>query len=539
MATASGVPEDELQKILTSIEEIIWSKQTYTVQDIYARCVFPVFAKVEDSFYGDQFTESYCTGEILWISGGIEQKRVIMESHKGECLSIPISNNFKIKRSNSEYEKYQPLTDILVESEMGEWIEISDTTLYNYKNDDIWNKFTRYDFRSMKISGKHSMTFLTGFLLFKEMSILDCSPSVIRHHPQQTFVLGTGLKTHTSVKWTQFFHDEPILPGIILYSKEYNNRKSQSMQLMSSEEIEARNGKEGSNGSKDQEDMQSYDKINTHPENLTSKSRGGKKRKYKKNIRKLLKQPSHGTLEKAINKCYKQIPPVIEQWEKNEENKYEKLILSNKDQAHNYFEIVQCVPENNLPLTPDKTQEQHTDKCYSHSELISSAIYPSVSSIHNQPNLSKTPISTPNCYERELPMIPPSNVVVSSSNSYYEIPLSISYNEIPVPMLECKCDKIDTSTTHEFEKLKIKDGPIRQNDDLPQDLRMLTLDQVKDCLHLLHLERLVDKFKENDIDGIILCELSKDILTNDLGLTNIEAIKLSKFIDQKWLPNSS
>ncbi|XP_033097108.1 uncharacterized protein LOC117101263 [Anneissia japonica] len=576
MAKASDILENEMQKMMESVEEIIWSKQTYTVQDIYARSSFPILARVEDSFLGDHSTDSYSTGEILWIRGGIEQNRVIMESHKGECLSIPISNNFKIRRSNCEYENYQPLSDKLVESEIGEWNEISDTKLYNYKNDELWNKFASYDFRCMKIIGKHSMTFLTGFSLFDEMSTADFSPTVFKHHYQQTFVLGTGLNTHTFEKWTQLceelapLHDEPTLPGITLYSKEYNNREIQSMQPLSTDENEIMNRKEGSNGGKDQEDIQSDDKINTHkeynnreiqsmqllstedninggkhqediqsdekinthPEHLTSKSIEKERKKSKKSTRKLLKHPPDTKLEKTIKKSYKWIPRVIEQNEKNEENKYKTLILSSKE-THKYYESLGCVPKNNcnFPLDLDKPQEQCADNisCWSQSDSL----------IHNKPNLPKTQVRIPNYYKQVLPLIPPSKIVVPLSTSNSEIPSSTSCYEIASSISECEYEEIGASTMHRLKNLKMNDGRISQKDDLPQDLKMLTLDQVQDCLNLLHLERLADKFKENDIDGIILCDLSKDMLINDLGLTRIEALKLRKFIDQKWLPNSS
>ncbi|XP_071952408.1 uncharacterized protein [Antedon mediterranea] len=148
-------------------------------------------------------------------------------------------------------------------------------------------------------------------------------------------------------------------------------------------------------------------------------------------------------------------------------------------------------------------------------------IFPKKSS-HN----SKLPVHFSRVYERNLPKIP--SLPQTTYNSYNEIPQSVTDPENIYVEVE--------DIPQEMTKLTIKSRQILGRNDLPDDLNNLSINQVADCLHLLHLDRHIDAFKGNDIDGTILGELTNDILVNDLGLTRIEALKLRKFVDQKWLP---
>lgn len=57
----------------------------------------------------------------------------------------------------------------------------------------------------------------------------------------------------------------------------------------------------------------------------------------------------------------------------------------------------------------------------------------------------------------------------------------------------------------------------------------MTVKQVKEVLRLLNLDRHVDSFVSQDIDGDMLCSLTEDILINDFGFKPFDAKKLMKF----------
>ncbi|KAL3891496.1 hypothetical protein ACJMK2_003757 [Sinanodonta woodiana] len=64
----------------------------------------------------------------------------------------------------------------------------------------------------------------------------------------------------------------------------------------------------------------------------------------------------------------------------------------------------------------------------------------------------------------------------------------------------------------------------------------LTIEQVGQYLTVLGLERHVDTFKRNGVDGIILVELDEIVLVEELGLKKLEAIKLMQFVRKGHIP---
>jgi len=60
--------------------------------------------------------------------------------------------------------------------------------------------------------------------------------------------------------------------------------------------------------------------------------------------------------------------------------------------------------------------------------------------------------------------------------------------------------------------------------------------KIGECLHLLHLDKYVDKFHSKDVDGQLLVSLSVDVLTTDFSCSKFDAIKLMKFAVEGWRP---
>lgn len=73
-------------------------------------------------------------------------------------------------------------------------------------------------------------------------------------------------------------------------------------------------------------------------------------------------------------------------------------------------------------------------------------------------------------------------------------------------------------------------------DDVPNDISSLSVDEVTSCLQILNLHQYIRTFREQQIDGCLLCCLDKDILMADFGFRKFDAIKLAKFSRDGWRP---
>ncbi|OCT89373.1 uncharacterized protein XB13580952.L [Xenopus laevis] len=78
--------------------------------------------------------------------------------------------------------------------------------------------------------------------------------------------------------------------------------------------------------------------------------------------------------------------------------------------------------------------------------------------------------------------------------------------------------------------------PITNINDIPKDLRGLTVNQVCKCLNLLNMNQYEDAFKGAQVDGQFLYELNCEMMKSCLGMNGLHAVKLMKFRDG-WRPN--
>ena len=72
--------------------------------------------------------------------------------------------------------------------------------------------------------------------------------------------------------------------------------------------------------------------------------------------------------------------------------------------------------------------------------------------------------------------------------------------------------------------------------EVPVDVSGLTVDEVSQCLKLLHLGSYVERFQQNQVDGVLLRSMNEDILHDEFGCTHFNAKKLMRFIHDSWRP---
>ncbi|XP_056428870.1 uncharacterized protein LOC130368746 [Hyla sarda] len=72
--------------------------------------------------------------------------------------------------------------------------------------------------------------------------------------------------------------------------------------------------------------------------------------------------------------------------------------------------------------------------------------------------------------------------------------------------------------------------------DIPKDLRLLSVNQVCQCLRLLNMNQYVEAFQTSQVDGQMVYDLDPDMMKSCLGMNQLNALKLLKFRDG-WRPN--
>ena len=74
--------------------------------------------------------------------------------------------------------------------------------------------------------------------------------------------------------------------------------------------------------------------------------------------------------------------------------------------------------------------------------------------------------------------------------------------------------------------------------DVPANLENLSVEQVAECMKLLHLSKLAAAFKSHDVDGKLLVNIvSEEVLVADFNCSGFEAKKVVAFVNNKWRPN--
>lgn len=133
------------------------------------------------------------------------------------------------------------------------------------------------------------------------------------------------------------------------------------------------------------------------------------------------------------------------------------------------------------------------------------------------------------------PELPPRPIDLDDPPMYEVLPDS----KVPYENDVQRC--VVSPTTHNpdpavsYTSLK-DDKPHETNIKTTGHVSDLTIVQIGEVLEKLQLEKYVGLFKDNMIDGTILQELEKDDLVQDFKFTNVEAIRLLKFIKTGHVP---
>ena len=74
--------------------------------------------------------------------------------------------------------------------------------------------------------------------------------------------------------------------------------------------------------------------------------------------------------------------------------------------------------------------------------------------------------------------------------------------------------------------------------DVPANLENLSVEQVGECLELLHLPKLAAEFRSQAVDGKLLVSIiNEEILVTDFNCSRFKALQVVQFVHNGWRPN--
>ncbi|XP_068131909.1 uncharacterized protein [Hyperolius riggenbachi] len=72
--------------------------------------------------------------------------------------------------------------------------------------------------------------------------------------------------------------------------------------------------------------------------------------------------------------------------------------------------------------------------------------------------------------------------------------------------------------------------------DVPKNLRNLTVKQISECLKLLNMSQYAEAFESSQVDGHLVYDLDDEMMKSCLGMNGLNVVKFKKFRDG-WRPN--
>ncbi|XP_075061346.1 uncharacterized protein LOC142149969 [Mixophyes fleayi] len=135
-------------------------------------------------------------------------------------------------------------------------------------------------------------------------------------------------------------------------------------------------------------------------------------------------------------------------------------------------------------------------------------------------------------------IIEPIYIDISEINTYKNKPLANKtrcnvYEMQPIQVPE-QINKYQAQPAVKTEDLKLK--TFSTLNEIPTNLRNLTVQQVCECLKCLNMNQYVEAFQMAQVDGQLVYDLSPEMMKSCLGMNGLNVVKFLKFRDG-WRPN--
>ncbi|XP_077862254.1 uncharacterized protein LOC144343711 [Saccoglossus kowalevskii] len=465
---------------------IKWSKKVYTLKHLIKHFELPQIVKVISGWHGNDNCETISSGQIIRIANKFSQSRVVAEDELKRHVSIPRDYPFKfeILPIKDDVRKTFTVEEILEKFSLPQKIRMDKQDLSI--SIDGTEKMG-YSFGNLTLLRSHDITYLGGNSM--TLDSISKMPLILPMYILAEVAVAEGLVGGTKTQWKEwkfrrtqfvesnvdFTHDVGQNDISIYGTNEVKEKKADGQDIY--EEIEP----------KMQVRIRSRNDYETLP-NL-SETQGEYHTLDEYDFAKKTEPPVD--THKQTDAQTDTRPPLTTQvsfdslnyaglGKPETQSPYQELVPGMKPSMYKRMSLPSKLPPNAV-------------------ELVS-------------------PAATEQVLPQSKPLLPPPDYATKD--------VAPARPEKPVPAKKPLPARKPESATQNATSSKTT---------FPDNLHGISVAEVCECLESLQMSQYVKTFKENTIDGDILCSLDTSLLTGDLGMSAFHALKLNKFISG-WRP---
>ncbi|XP_033109402.1 uncharacterized protein LOC117110728 isoform X2 [Anneissia japonica] len=476
------------------VSNIAWTTELYNVKQIMSKVTLPTFSRVETAYFGEKNLESFSAGQVLWVIDTRQQRRVIAVDKLGNHISIPFKSpvRFQILGKVDEEEDPKTLDEFFREKELPIKVkfnveDMSSLTLDGASRQASW-------FEELTLTTKHDLPYLMAVCATKDtiQPDIQCLPVYL----QEEFSIGYSLsKSQSDNSTTDWFYFKKHFQNLVDQLVDFND-------YLGNPEIIVYPADEVKNLMTSSTDYESLipHRIDSQYVQLVDSKTKNQERDRKKTAKKKQKKLK-----------------LVQSLRHKKKSHSDHTDLKLEDELKSQFATDKKVRPP-VPEKPKKYMGIHTKPDQDFYEDID----------YGRPAPSSAPPLVP---KREPITHQPPTSLTKELNK-----MSFSKGDL---MKELKSNQ-DATTPYGFPVTSpvVSCKPIKTLEDLPQNPRTMNMSQVQDCLRLLNMDKYVEIFEKNSINGELLTDLDKETLVADLGMSRLNALKLQKFIAGKWAPEA-
>ncbi|XP_070534424.1 uncharacterized protein [Ptychodera flava] len=477
---------------------IKWTKTKYSLKKFTKNYKLPQIVKVMSGWCGNDEQETISSGQVLRVAKKFNQSRVVAEDDLGRHLSIPKDYRFKfnVLSVNEELNKTYTIEEILKEFTLPQMIQLA-------KEDGMFvcvDSSQKPDqlFGDLKLLRTHEITYLVCNAMNRDG--IGRQPIILPMYIAIEVVVGEGLEKGTKIQW-----------------EDYQRLRTQTVEsLVNFEEVK---GNEdiaiyGSAAVTKKERAAKLDKTNIYEEIEPDIVQISTSRRSNRNLRE-----GEGSTERNIGNdsigipIYSEIgeiearPPRVARSQSFPANEHYTSLVSELRARYETLSVSRD-PVKNHPSVAG-SNEPANDKVNTNAG--------STTGLAGKSRPKRKTITFPVRVRFDPKDGEP--IVVEAPPAPPTRPTALSPSISPGP-----------GQNHSFQACEANVAKF------PSEVRGLSVVRVCQCLQELNLGQYAKTFSENDVDGDILCDLTPEIMQEDMGMKQLHARKLEKFI-KGWRPN--
>lgn len=551
--------------------DLRWSEQTYSIKDFHNKFgnQLPKFMMIICGFYGHTEMDTFPSDQVMYVKDIDVQKRVITRDYKGRCLSIPVEYpvKFEIIENGKVTGKTRYLKDIIAKCSLPCYIRFAkEAEGVSFTTDASSNALVFPELELIEVYDEKYLKAITvaGDVVFSRILVIPFFMNI-------TVTVAEGLRDNDDDMWCHFqdayakavedinFDDNFGNPNIALYEDKTIQESSKTTNI----------NNEGEAGSTLEEDAARW-YLQAEPDAYV----------------KLVKVPPKES-KFDFSKLYEKVSSYYDAHYNSKtqpEPNREILVSLNSSPKPHHSE---SDPEYDIPLAryKDDTTEQDSSPA---PPLPVRMPVTTVTTATSQTNPTYTDVESPSSHPTGL--LSQLKKKLKSNMSLSGIRKEGKHKRPKLNLRSLSLDETSSANTSTarmrantegddveddlnsdgdcYEDVDVEEtqarpakpskaapsprkhdvpsnasappnvhGPIHNLAQVPEDIRGLSVVQICQCLSLLKLERYIQGFKDNDIDGSLLCTLNAEDLETNLQFNSLHSKKLFHFVGG-WRPKT-